>query len=150
MPDRPRMTYRFRWKWVWITLGMFALLYILPLAIAAAVPGEMGLRIIGGWIFAGVLVVSALAGYFSKDVTIWEPAIAGGFVTLLSYAAMEIVNVLRGFPLRLEIGQLAVLLVAVFGLSLLGAGLGEGINNAATKMRQANLNRMAGLEDHGE
>jgi len=100
--------------------------------------------------FAGVVVVSGIAGYLSKEVTIWEPAVAGGFVTLLSYAGIEIINVLRGFPLRLELGQLVVLLVAVFGLSLLGAGLGEGINNAATKMRQADLNPMAGPDNQGE
>ncbi|MEP0823150.1 MAG: hypothetical protein HRF44_09905 [Ignavibacterium sp.] len=140
----------FRWKWVWITLGMFAVLYVLPLAIASTVPGELGLKIIGGWMFAGVVVVSGIAGYLSKEVTIWEPAVAGGFVTLLSYAGIEIINVLRGFPLRLELGQLVVLLVAVFGLSLLGAGLGEGINNAATKMRQADLNPMAGPDNQGE
>ncbi|GJQ20808.1 MAG: hypothetical protein HBSIN02_11630 [Bacteroidia bacterium] len=150
MADSRSTGYRFRWKWVWITLGMFTLLYLLPLTIASTVPGELGLKIIGGWMFGGVIVVSGLAGYFSKDVTIWEPAIAGGFVTILSYAGIEIINVLRGFPLRLELGQLAILLIAVFGLSLLGAGLGEGIQNAATKMRQADVSRMAGTEEQRE
>ncbi|MBI4418956.1 MAG: hypothetical protein HY563_09265 [Ignavibacteriales bacterium] len=127
--------YRFQWKWVWITLGMFVVLYFVPLAIASTIRGELGFKVIGGWMFAGVVVISGLAGFLSKGVTIWEPAVAGGLITILWYTGIQVVNVLKGFAVRLDLGPLLVFLIAIFGLSLLGAGLGEGIQNLSKKDR---------------
>lgn len=132
-PSRPS---RIQWKWVWISVAMFIALYVLPLAIASWIRGEFAVKIIGGWIFAGVVVVSGLGGYFSKGVTIWEPAIAGAIATILSYAGLQIIQSAQGLPFRPEPGPAVVFLITVFGLSLLGAGLGEGVQHASSKLRE--------------
>ena len=123
---------RLQWKWVWITLGMFVGLYFIPIIAASTMRGEFANKIIGGWTFGGVLVITALAGYLSKGVTIWEPAVAGGLLTILWYIVLQVMT-----AVRLDIIQLVVVLVAIFGLSLVGAGLGEGIQNAARKFKDA-------------
>jgi len=123
---------RLQWKWVWITLGMFVVLYFIPIITASTMRGEFANKIIGGWTFGGVLVITALAGYLSKGVTIWEPAVAGGLLTILWYIVLQVMT-----AVRLDIIQLVVVLVAIFGLSLVGAGLGEGIQNAARKFKDA-------------
>ena len=125
----------FQWKWVWITLGMFIVLYIIPIIAASALRGEVGNKLIGGWSFGGILVITAITGYLSRGVTIWEPAVAGGLLTILWYLGFQLVATMSGIQLRLDLGQLLLIMVAVFGLSLVGAGLGEGIQNAARKLR---------------
>ena len=120
---------KLQWKWVWITLGMFILFYVLPLMAASAIRGTFGDKIIGGWSFGGILIISAVAGFLSKGVTIWEPAIAGGLLTFIWYGAFYVISATKGAPIRLELAPLLVIMTAIFGLSLLGAGLGEGIQN---------------------
>ncbi len=133
MPEGQEESQPLQWKWVWITLGMFVLLYVLPLLGASSVRGNFGDKIIGGWSFGGIIVISALAGFLSKGVTIWEPAIAGGLLTLVWYAGFQIISATKGAPVKLELAPLIVIMVAIFGLSLLGAGLGEGIQNLSKK-----------------
>ena len=137
MPEQEQESQRLQWKWVWITLGMFVLLYVLPLLGASSIRGNFGDKIIGGWSFGGIIVISALAGFLSKGVTIWEPAIAGGFLTVIWYAGFQIISATKGAPVKLEIGPLLVIMVAIFGLSLLGAGLGEGIQNLSKRKSEA-------------
>lgn len=131
-----RSTTGLQWKWVWISAAMFLALYVLPLAIASLIRGELAVKIIGGWIFAGVVVVSGLSGYLSKGVTIWEPAIAGVLATILASGGLQILQSAQGLPFRPQPGPALVFLVTVFGLSLLGAGLGEGVQNAASKFKE--------------
>lgn len=125
-----------QWKWVWITLGMFLLLYVLPLLGATTLGGALGHKLIGGWSFGGVIVISAIAGMLSEGVTIWEPAIAGVLMTILWYGGFEILLATRGLPLKLDVTSLVIVLIAIFGLSLLGAGLGEGIQNLSHQRKQ--------------
>lgn len=133
MPDEQTESQRLQWKWVWITLGMYALFYVLPLIGAAGIRGTFGDKIVGGWSFGGIIIISAVAGFLSKGVTIWEPAIAGGLMTVLWYAAIQIISATSGMHARLELAPLMVIMIAIFGLSLLGAGLGEGIQNLSKK-----------------
>lgn len=132
MTVNPNESRGMQWRWVWITLGMFVLLYFFPIIAASNMRGEFSTKVIGGWSFGGVLVITALAGYLSKGVTIWEPAVAGGLLTVLWYIGLRFFT-----AVKLDVIQLAVVLVAIFGLSLLGAGLGEGIQNAAKKLKEA-------------
>jgi hypothetical protein len=126
-----------QWKWVWITLGMFIVFYIVPILGAAIIRGEVGSKLIGGWSFGGILVITAIAGYLSRGVTIWEPAVAGGMLTILWYLGFQLVATMREIPIKLDLGQVLLIMIAVFGLSLVGAGLGEGIQNAAKKFRES-------------
>ncbi len=124
---------------MWITLGMFVLFYVAPLLAASTIRGEFGDKIIGGWSFGGIIVVTAVAGFLSKGVTIWEPAIAGGLLTILWYAVFQIVMATKGVSVRIEVAPLLVVMIAIFGLSLLGAGLGEGIQNLSKKKPNPDL-----------
>jgi hypothetical protein len=126
-----------QWKWVWITLSMFIVFYIVPILGAAIIRGEVGSKLIGGWSFGGILVITAIAGYLSRGVTIWEPAVAGGMLTILWYLGFQLVATMREIPIKLDLGQVLLIMIAVFGLSLVGAGLGEGIQNAAKKFRES-------------
>lgn len=128
-----------QWKWVWITLGMFVLFYVAPLLAASTIRGEFGDKIIGGWSFGGIIVVTAVAGFLSKGVTIWEPAIAGGLLTVLWYALFQIIMAMKGVSVRIELAPLLVVMIAIFGLSLLGAGLGEGVQNVSKKKQNPAL-----------
>ncbi|MBI2619334.1 MAG: hypothetical protein HYW57_04575 [Ignavibacteriales bacterium] len=133
MDEQLESSPRLQWKWVWITLGMFVVFYVGPLWGATTMRGEFGDKIIGGWSFGGVIVISAVAGFLSKGVTIWEPAIAGGLLTVLWYGVFQIIMATKGASVRLELAPLLVIMIAIFGLSLLGAGLGEGIQNLSKK-----------------
>ena len=125
-----------QWKWVWISLGMFLVLYVLPMLGAAMTGSTIGHKLIGGWSFGGVILIAGIAGMISEGTTIWEPAIAGALMTLLLYAGIELVGMTRGLPVRIEVSSIVVALVAIFGLSLLGAGLGEGIQNVSRQKKQ--------------
>ena len=127
---------KFQWKWVWITMGMFAVFYVLPIMAVSSFRLAFGDKIIGGWTFGGIVVIAAASAMLSKGVTIWEPAIGGGFMTIAWYIVFQLLSFTGGTPLRLEIGKLIVTLVAIFGLSLLGAGLGEGIQNVRKKQEE--------------
>lgn len=136
MPDESTSSGGLQWKWVWITLGMFIVFYILPILGAAIIRGEAGSRLIGGWSFGGILVITAITGYLSRGVTIWEPAVAGGMLTILWYLGFQLVATMKGIPIKLDLGQVLLIMIAIFGLSLVGAGLGEGIQNAAKKIKE--------------
>lgn len=136
MPDRQENAKKFEWKWMWITLGMFVVFYMIPLLVASSVKGSFGNMILGGWMFGGIIVIAAVSAMFSKGVTILEPAVAGALLTFLWYIVYQILLVTNGLPMRLNLGRLLVVMVAIFGLSLLGAGLGEGIQNVREKSKQ--------------
>ena len=135
MPDESTSSGGLQWKWVWITLGMFIVFYIVPILGAAIIRGELGGKLIGGWSFGGILVITAITGYLSRGVTIWEPAVAGGMLTILWYLGFQLVATMKGIPIKLDLGQVLLIMIAIFGLSLVGAGLGEGIQNAARKIK---------------
>jgi hypothetical protein len=116
---------------------MFVVLYLLPIIAASAIRGEIGTKLVGGWSFGGILIITAITGYLSRGVTIWEPAVAGGMLTLLWYFGFHIAMMMKGIPLRFDPGQLLLIMIAVFGLSLVGAGLGEGIQNAVKKIKES-------------
>ncbi len=117
---------KLQWKWVGITFVFYLLFYLLPLVLAIEfLPNA--LIIPGVWIFGGIIIVAAVAGYVSEGVTIWEPAIAAGGLTilLLGYTAIFVFPMaFRGAFLR---GILFVILpsLIVFILSLTGAWMGE-------------------------
>jgi hypothetical protein len=112
---------------------MFILFYVIPLLAVSSVHWKFGEKLIAGWSFGGVVVIAAVSAMLSKGVTIWEPAVAGGFLTVLWYVVFQVINLTSGHAFRLDLDRLIVVLIAIFGLSLLGAGLGEGIQNVRNK-----------------
>ncbi|HLA68561.1 MAG TPA: hypothetical protein VJN65_02570 [Bacteroidota bacterium] len=127
---------RFQWKWVWITVGMFAVFYVLPILAVSSFRLSFGGKIIGGWSFGGIVVIAAVSAMLSKGVTIWEPAVGGALMSVAWYIIFQVLSLTGGSPLKLEISRLVVTMVAIFGLSLLGAGLGEGIQNVRRKDKE--------------
>ena len=122
---------KFQWKWVWISLLMYVVFYFFPLTL---VPGGMlsgtvvtkaSAVFIGVWSFAGMMIISAVAGYFSTGVTIREPAAAAVGLVILSFVAVQIkFNAAMQFT-TLSILGLIIALAVVAGLSLAGAWFGE-------------------------
>ena len=121
----------FQWKWVGISLLMYLVFYFLPLTL---VPGGMlsgtvvtkaSAMFIGVWSFAGMIVISAVAGYLSKGVTIREPATAAVGLVILSLVAVQM-----KFNAAIQVTTQGILgliiaLAVVAGLSLAGAWFGE-------------------------
>ncbi len=127
MDEKSRRAKKLEWKWVGITLLLYVVMYPLPLLMAYYLfaPKVAG-SFVGIWIFAGIIIIGAFAGYLSKGVTLWEPAIAAaGFIGLFFLA----LAILPGGPVGLTVFESVmqlILITAIFFLfSLLGAWLGE-------------------------
>jgi hypothetical protein len=131
MFDSTSTRQKFQWKWVGISLLMYVVFYFFPLTL---VPGGMlsgtvvtkaSAVFIGVWSFAGMIVISAVAGYISKGVTIREPAVAAIGLVILSFAAVQIkFNAAMQFT-TLSVLGIVIALAFVAGLSLAGAWFGE-------------------------
>lgn len=120
MPEPLIPSNKLQWKWVGITLVLYAVFYLLPLLFLSRTSDFLT----GVWVFAGVIIIAAIAGYLSEGVTIWEPAIAGAGLLFLFFLGMIIL-----FPPKGRIFQAIIpiifTLVSIFLLSLFGAWLGE-------------------------
>jgi hypothetical protein len=131
MSEPPSTQNHFQWKWVGISLLMYIVFYFLPLTL---VPGGMfsgtvvtkaSATFIGVWSFAGMIIISAAAGYISKGVTIKEPAVAAIGLVVLSLIAVQIkFNAAIQVTVQGLVG-LIIALVVVACLSLAGAWFGE-------------------------
>ncbi|MCX6135862.1 MAG: hypothetical protein NTU47_18820 [Ignavibacteriales bacterium] len=120
MPEQSTQSKKLQWKWIGISMVMYALFYLLPLILLANVAGVLA----SVWLFAGVIIISGVAGFLSKEVTILEPAIAGvGLVVLFGVGSMLFI------PRQINIGGMAlgtvILSAGVFLLSILGSWFGE-------------------------
>ena len=120
MPEPSTQSKKLQWKWVLISMVLYAVFYLLPLIVLANVAGVVAFV----WLFAGVIIVAAVAGFLSKEVTILEPAIAGvGLVVLFCVGSIVFI------PRQINIGGIAlgmvILSVGIFLLSLLGSWFGE-------------------------
>jgi hypothetical protein len=114
-----------QWKWVVISFILFVVFYLLPIIAFSHISNIF----LGVWVFAGIIVIAGIAAFFSKGVTIWEPAIAASILVIMifAYAAIRLLSTL---PIhRISVFQmmspLIIVTLVVFLLSLLGAWLGE-------------------------
>ena len=120
MTETSTPTKKLQWRWVGISMVLYALFYLLPLIIFA-----MSAEVLTSvWVFAGVIIISAVAGYLSEGITIVEPAIAGAGLMFLFFIAM-IVVMPQHINVSIAAVGMAVVMVGIFLLSLLGAWLGE-------------------------
>ena len=120
---------RLQWKWVLITFTMYILFYILPIFIVGNYfTNKVGVQFIGAWMFGEIIIVAAVAGYLSHDLTIWEPALAGAGLAIAFFLSMIVyirIFINPGYKITGKILLFLVPTTAVFLLSLLGAWLGE-------------------------
>lgn len=121
---------KIQWKWVAITFVLYLIFYLLPIAVALELLKEnIAAVIVGVWLFGGIIIVAAVAAFFSKGITIIEPAIAGALmVTLLIVISLLYMiythpgtrfSITQGMPFTIGI------ICIVFVLSLAGAWIGE-------------------------
>lgn len=120
MSEPTTQSKKLQWKWIGISIVLYAVFYLLPLMLFTLGGGVIA----SIWVFAGIIVVAAVAGYWSEGVTIWEPAIAGAGLMLLFLIAMIAFIPRQISILNATIGMVIVAAM-VFLLSLLGAWLGE-------------------------
>lgn len=122
---------KLQWKWVGITLLLYVVLYPTPLVIAYYLLAPRDVQIfIGMWLFAGIIIIGAVAGYLSEGVTLWEPAIASaGFIALFFALSFIAIAIQGGGPAGLtffqSVMQIVIAIVIFFLFSLLGAWIGE-------------------------
>jgi hypothetical protein len=107
-------------KWILISMIGFSLLYLLPLMLLATLRGLLATI----WLFAGPILLAALAGYLSKGVAIVEPAIASSGLFLLFFIGLILIMPRQINMDAIWIGM-AIMVSGLFLLSLLGAWLGE-------------------------
>ncbi|MEX0602379.1 MAG: hypothetical protein WD295_03490 [Bacteroidota bacterium] len=134
MTDSPSP--KLQWKWVWITLAMYVFFYLVPILLAAGWSGAMASKMIGSWVFGGIVILSVIAGYVSRGVTIWEPAIAGALLMVLWYVGFQFYLGAAGYSMFTEAVPFVVHMTGIFGLCLLGAGIGEGLQNLSRKSQK--------------
>jgi hypothetical protein len=124
MAESSTQSKKLQWKWVGISFLMYVVFYLLPLVILGKVFGINNQALFGIWVFGGVIIVAAVAGYLSEGVTIWEPAIAGAGLVFL-WVIFILLFVHRHYSISRDIVPLLIAISIVFLLSLLGAWFGE-------------------------
>ena len=119
------------WSWVGITFVMYVIFYLFPILVVGGVFGNFIISIraglfIGAWSFGAAVILSAVAGFLSKGVTILEPAIGGVILVFLWFIAYRIfIARYSGVSVFVDIPYLAGIMVSIFLLSLMGAWYGE-------------------------
>ena len=120
MPESSTLSKKLQWKWIGISMVMYALFYLLPLIVLANSVEVLAFV----WLFAGIIIVAAVAGFLSKEVTIVEPAIAGAGLMLLFFVG-SIIFIPRQINMKAVLFAMVIVSLGVFLLSLLGSWLGE-------------------------
>ncbi len=121
---------RLEWKWVWITLGMYVVLYFLPIYLIGFVLRPFVSRaldnsLLAMWFLGGIFVISAYAGYKSKGVTIWEPVISSIGAVILMFVVQSIERAVTGKTFSFQFYNYSLILGVFFAFSLIGAVCGE-------------------------
>jgi hypothetical protein len=85
---------------------------------------------IGAWSFGGAILLPAIAGFLSKGITLWEPAIAGVMLVVIWYITFRLFFARYIAPgISEDIPYLILIMILIFLLSLLGAWYGERAQN---------------------
>ena len=132
MDEQSSGTKKLQWKWVGLTFLFYLVLYPLPFVAAHFLLAQRAEALfIGIWLFAGISIMGAIAGYLSEGVTLWEPAIAAaGFIGFFFLVVAILAGIFGGGPAGgttwfQSVLQILVIVVAFFCFSLLGAWIGE-------------------------
>jgi hypothetical protein len=118
------------WKWVWITLGLYAVLYFLPIYLIGSVlrhliSPRLGNSLLAIWLLGGIFLVSAYASFKSKGVTVWEPVISSVGAVILMFLAASAERAVSGHGFAFQFYNLTLVLGVFFAFSLVGAVCGE-------------------------
>jgi hypothetical protein len=103
---------------------MYVVFYLLPLSLVDHVLSPRFVVLFDGvWIFAGIIIIAAVAGYVSQPITIWEPAIAGAVFFAVCFIANGTLSIT--IPLLQDLAPPSITLTVIFIVSLYGAWWGE-------------------------
>lgn len=135
------------WKWVGIVFSLFLLFYLLPISIAGKVFSQLPEYVvgssyesprvhgtqaffIGSWSIVGVILITAVSGFFARRSLFWESGISAvmlaivWFILYFSSMVQQRVKMLW-FDSESQLIPFLVAMAVVFYLSLVGAWLGE-------------------------
>ena len=108
---------------------MYLLFYLLPIVIIGRATSQTApfslLRMLTvAWAFGGITIIAAVAAYFSKGVTLFEPAFAAILLVIVGiFATIFSINT-RGVSPQL-VRDFLLPIVVFFVLAFVGAWLGE-------------------------
>src|SRR3989304_6790845 len=93
MESQETKTGSIQWKWVGFSFLMYLLFYMLPIMIIGrATAGtsmfKVAQMITVAWAFGGIIVIAAVAAFFSKGVTLFEPAFAAILLIIVTILSM--------------------------------------------------------------
>ena len=126
-------TKKIQWDWIAISLFLYAALYLLPLFIAGTVlSNRIGFVFSGLWVFGGISIVAVVAGFLSKGVTIWEPAIAGVVLGVVIFG-VNLLDLAIKTKIFHTVIPIAIIAMFVFVLSFFGACYGEFLQKVVRK-----------------
>ena len=130
---------KFQWNWFGVAFAMYLIFYIAPLAFSIGITDYTSWvhGFFSSWLFAGVVIIAAVTAYFSRGVTIKEPALAAvammGVYTIGVYAVRGMLYGDKGYLIRYSVMDAFWPVILVFLLALFGAWLGEKIQALAPK-----------------
>ncbi len=121
---------RLDWKWVWITLGLYLVFYFLPIYLIGSVlrphvSRTLDNSLLAMWFLGGIFIISAVAGYKSRGVTVWEPVLSSVGAVILMYIAHSIERAITGKMFSFQFYNYSLVLGVFFSFSLVGAVCGE-------------------------
>ena len=123
---------KLQWRWVGISFLIFAVFYIVPLVLVGGifedhVIGKISGMFVGGWVFGGILIISATIGYIFKKITILEPSLAAASVVAVFFITFFILQADARLPILPMIVTIGSSALSMFLLSLLGAWFGKRV-----------------------
>ena len=134
----------FQWKWVWISLLIYVVLHSLPIGL---LPGgvfsstnlsKTSSFLMAVWGIGGMLLVSALIGYFTKGGMVKEQSV-GAIALMFLWFIVIPPNIERPFRFSDEIKFIISIGTAVAVLALIGAWWGGLVYRVGQKHKQHNL-----------
>ena len=136
MESQEAKTGSIQWKWVGFSFLMYLLFYMLPIMIiaraSARTPFGLTQTITVMWAFGGIIVIAAVAAYFSKGVKLFEPAFAAILLVIVTIISLLMFTSTRWANQQL-LRDIILPIVVFFVLALFGAWLGEKLQALSTK-----------------
>ena len=137
MESQETKTGSIQWKWVGFSFLMYLLFYLLPIMIIGrATAGTSMFKVVQmitvAWAFGGIIIIAAVAAYFSKGVTLFEPAFAAILMIIITIVSMLMFTSTRWVNQQL-LRDIILPIAVFFVLALFGAWLGEKLQALSIK-----------------
>jgi hypothetical protein len=134
----------FQWKWVWISFLIYVVLHSLPIGLLpGGVFGSSNMSktsslLMTVWGIGGMLLVSALIGYFTKGIMVKEQSV-GAIVLMILWFIIIPPSIERPIRFSNEIKFIISIGIAVTVLAFIGAWWGGLVYRVGEKHKRHNL-----------